>query len=201
MDIATSFLAIAGAEPLENSPGVDFRPILTNPDTKVRDRVYGQAHWHDHENFVRAVRDERFKYIRTFFNDLPLTPPADALNSITFSEIRRLERNGQLTEDQRSFYFQPRPEEELYDLQNDPHEQNNLVNDPRYQEELKRLQQELLDFMITYNDGVPRLRTPDEFHRITGASLPNQNMPRPPKKEMFGECNCIYLSPENYFKQ
>ncbi len=201
VDIAATFLSLAEAKPLENSPGVDFSPILTNPDAKVRDRIYGQAHWHDHENFVRAVRDERFKYIKTFFNDLPLTPPADALTSTTFSEIRRLLQNDQLSDDQRSFYFQPRPNEELYDLQTDPHEQNNLADDPKYMDVLNRMRSQLLNFMNKYDDGVPRLRTPDEFHRITGAPLPNRSMPRPAKKEMFGDCGCIYISPENYFNQ
>ncbi|MDY6868015.1 MAG: DUF4976 domain-containing protein, partial [Chloroflexota bacterium] len=201
VDIAATFLALAGAKPLEKTPGVDFSPILTNPDTQVRDRIYGQAHWHDHENFVRAVRDDRYKYIKTFFNDLPLTPPADALTSTTFGEIRRLERNGQLTEEQQSVYFQPRPEEELYDLENDPHELKNLADDPEYRDVLNRIRSELLDFMKKYDDGVPRLRTPDEFHRITGAPLPNNELPRASKKERFGGCECIYISPDEYFNR
>lgn len=199
VDIAATFLSLAGAESLENSPGVDLSPILTNPDLQVRDRIYGQAHWHDHENFVRAVRDNRFKYIKTFFNDLPLTPPADALNSGTFSEIRRLERNDQLDSDQRALYYEPRPEEELYDLENDPHELNNLADDPQYRDELNRMRDELLNFMTKYDDGVPRLRTPDEFHRVTGASLPNNELPRASKKEMFGGCECIYMEPDEAF--
>ena len=200
LDIAPTFLALAGLEAGETFAGKDFSPVLSDPDVKIRDYVYGQAHWHDHENFVRSIRDERFNYIRNFFNDLPRTPPADALNSPTFSEIRRLERSGELDEFQRSLYFEPRPEEELYDVVNDPHELNNLVDDPAYQEELVRLRGNLLEFMETYNDGVPRLRTPDGFHRVSGAMLPNITFPRPPKIEMFGDCECIYLPPAMFFK-
>lgn len=199
VDIAATFLALAGAKPLKKTSGVDFSSILNDPDTQVRNRVYGQTHWHDHENFVRAVRGDRYKYIKTFFNDLPLTPPADALTGTTFHEILRLERNGQLTEDQQSFYFQPRPEEELYDLENDPHELTNLADDPEYRDVLNRMRSELLDFMKKYDDGVPRLRTPDEFDRITGSPLPNNELPRPSKKAMFGGCECIYISPEKFF--
>lgn len=199
IDIGTTFLALAGIESFESSSGRNFSPILTNPDEKIRDRIYGQAHWHDHENFVRAVRDDRFKYIRNFFNDLPRTPPADALNGGTFGEIRRLERSGELDSNQRALYYEPRPEEELYDLENDPQELNNLADDPQYRDELTRLRGELLDFMKRYNDGVPRLRTPDEFHRVTGTPLPNNELPRVPKKEMFGDCECIYIPPEEAF--
>lgn len=199
VDIGATFLALAGAETLEDSPGVDFSPLLTNPDAEVRDRIFGQAHWHDHENFVRAIRDDQFKYIKNFFNDLPRTPPADALNGGTFAEIRQLYRNGQLGEDQTEFYFEPRPEEELYDLENDPLELNNLAENPDYKAELNRLRSELKEFMETYDDGIPRLRTPDEFHRVSGASLPNNHLPRAPKKEMFGDCECIYQSPSESF--
>ena len=200
VDIGSTFLSLAGLEPPDKMAGVDFSPILENPDAEVRDRIYGQAHWHDHENFVRAIRDGRYKYIRTFFNDLPLTPPADALTSPTFAEIRKRKRSGQLDETLRR-YFEPRPEEELYDLQNDPHELNNLADDPQqFREELNRLRGELLDFMERYDDGVPRLRTPDEFDRVTGEPLPNNQLPRAPKKEMFGNCECIYLPPAQFFE-
>ena len=200
VDIGNTFLSLAGAELLEDSPGVDFSPVFENPETIVRDRIYGQAHWHDHENFVRAVRDNRFKYIRTFFNELPLTPPADALNGGTFAEIREQEDEGRLDASQKAYYFEPRPKEELYDVVNDPHELNNLADNPEFRDELERLRGELLEFMETYNDGVPRLRTPDEFHRVSGASLPNNHLPRAPKSEMFGECECIYLPPGDFFE-
>ncbi|MEX0647232.1 MAG: sulfatase [Balneolaceae bacterium] len=201
VDIGNTFLSLAGAHPLEGSPGVDFSPVLEDPGKEVRERIYGQAHWHDHENFVRAIRDNRFKYIRTFFNELPLTPPADALNGGTFAEIREQEKKGTLDERQRAYYFEPRPVEELYDVENDPHEINNLADDPAYRDELVRLRSELLEFMESQNDGVPRLRTPDEFHRVSGATLPNNHLPRAPKKEMFGDCaDCIYLPPAGFFE-
>lgn len=199
VDIGATFLSLAGIKSFESSPGRNFSPILSNPDAHIRDRIYGQAHWHDHENFVRAVRDDRYKYIKTFFNDLPLTPPADALNSGTFSEIRRLEQNGELDQNQRALYYLPRPEEELYDTGNDPHELNNLADNPQYREELTSLRGELLDFMKRYDDGVPRLRTPDEFHRVTGDRLPNNELPRDPKEVMFGDCECIYIPPVEEF--
>ena len=199
IDIGTTFLSLAGVKSFETSSGRDFSPVFRNSEAQIRDHIYGQAHWHDHENFVRAVRDSRFKYIKTFFNDLPLTPPADALNGGTFSEIRRLEKSGQLDEDQRALYYLPRPEEELYDLDNDPHELNNLAENPQYRDELVRLRGELLAFMMQYIDGVPRLRTPDEFHRVTGARLPNNELPRDSKKEMFGNCDCLYFEPEEVY--
>jgi N-sulfoglucosamine sulfohydrolase len=200
VDIAPTFLAIAGLKAGESFVGKDFSPVLRDPDASVRQYIYGQAHWHDHENFVRSIRDNRYNYIRNFFNDLPRTPPADALNSPTFAEIRDLERSGELDEFQRSLYFEPRPEEELYDVLNDPHEMNNLAGEPGYKQVLNEMRMGLLNFMETYNDGVPMLRTPDEFHRVSGERLPNNQLPRPSKEEMFNSCDCIYKSPAEFFR-
>jgi N-sulfoglucosamine sulfohydrolase len=124
---------------------------------------------------------------------------ADALTSPTFAEIRELERNGQLDAYQRALYFEPRPKEELYDLAGDPLELNNLAGDPDYENVLDRMRGELKEFMETHGDGVPLLRTPDEFHRVTGAPLPNNLLPRPPKREMFNDCECLYKSPSEVF--
>ncbi|PWE00394.1 sulfatase family protein [Marinilabilia rubra] len=41
---------------------------------------------------------------------------------------------------------------ELYDLKNDPHEMQNLIDDPEYQDEIKRLKKELKELIIKYND-------------------------------------------------
>ncbi|MEX0929012.1 MAG: sulfatase [Balneolales bacterium] len=196
VDIAPTFLSLAGLEPGDHFVGNDFSPVLSNVQTEIRTYVYGQAHWHDHEDYMRSVRDARFNYIRNFFNDLPATPPADALTSPTFSEMLRLKTEGRLNEYQVAAFTQPRPEEELYDLENDPHELHNLAGDPGHQEVLTRMRKELNAFMVHYDDGIPRLRTPDEFHRITGRPLPNNELPRRSKKEMFGDCDCLYRSPD-----
>ncbi|MEX0773984.1 MAG: sulfatase [Balneolales bacterium] len=201
VDIAPTFLSLAGIEAENNFVGNDFSPVLEDVKTEIRSHVYSQAHWHDVENFVRSVRDRKFKYIRNFFNDLPGTPPADALNSLTFGEMLRLKAEGRLDEHQMAPFIQPRPEEELYDVSSDPHELNNLVEDPEFQTVLKRMRDELKSFMLEYDDGVPVLRTPDEFHRTTGASLPNNKLPRPSKEEMFNGCDCLYKSASELFQQ
>ena len=183
VDIAPTFLKLAGLEPGNTFIGKDFSQILTEPQKEIREYIFAQAHWHDHERMYRAVRDKRFKYIRNFYPDLPNTPPADALNSPTFHKMLELKEKGQLNESQKNVFIAPTPEEELYDLDKDPFELNNLAEDPEFKEVLERMQGVLKEFMDSTDDHIPKVRTPDEFHRRTGAALPNRQWPRPGKFE------------------
>ncbi|MCK5465679.1 MAG: DUF4976 domain-containing protein, partial [Bacteroidales bacterium] len=62
--------------------------------------------------------------------------------------------SGSLTELQARFYQPSRPSEELYDLENDPYEINNLAGDPAYDEVLTSLRGRLYDWMDKTNDPV-----------------------------------------------
>lgn len=181
VDIAPTFLSLAGIEPGETFAGEDFSPVLTDPENEIREYIFAQAHWHDHERMYRAVRDKRYKYIRNFYPDLPNTPPADALNSMTFKKMLELKDTGELTDAQMNVFISPTPEEELYDVQNDSFELDNLVEDPEYAQELERMRTVMKEFMDETNDQIPETRTPDEFHRVTGDPLPNRQWPRPGK--------------------
>ena len=146
--------------------------------------VYAEDHWHDYEDYTRAIRTKKFKYIRNFYADLPNTPSADAFVSGTFAEMRRLKEAGELTQAQLACFLTPRPNEELYDMENDPYELTNLVGNLDYQESLGTLREEMKKIRRITKDSVPSLRTPDEFDRETGKANSFRKRPRPSKKEM-----------------
>jgi arylsulfatase A-like enzyme len=95
--------------------------------------------------------------------------------------MRRLRDAGKLSPAQADVFARPRPAEELYDTQNDPHELNNLASDPKYQRELNRLRAALDRWAADTGDVFPAVRSEDEFDRETGAPLPNRMRPRLPK--------------------
>lgn len=51
----------------------------------------------------------------------------------------QLHEEGALDENQESWFVWPRPREEFYDLEKDPHEMCNLINDPAYRKYIDRL--------------------------------------------------------------
>ena len=99
----------------------------------------------------------------------------------------RLHDAGELTPEQEACFSSPRAKWELYDLQRDPGELQNRLDDPAYQSVRAQLQSALADWTERTGDYLPSRRTPDEFDRVTGE--PDHSVrvrPRPSKKEMFG---------------
>ncbi len=178
IDIAPTILKLAGVEPSPSLQGKDFSPMFQDPTAKVRDLIFAERNWHDYASHGRAARSERFKYIRNDDNGNPLTPPADAVRSPTFAAMRHLEAAGKLTPVQRSCFVSPRPAEELYDLDADPHELVNLATDPIFADVLAGMSRALDDWKRETGDILPENLTPDEFDRQTGNPLPNRTRPR-----------------------
>jgi N-sulfoglucosamine sulfohydrolase len=89
---------------------------------------------------VRAVTTKRFKYLRNFLNDRPFMQPQYRDKSPFVIAARKYYEAGKMNEAQ-SFVWSPtRAPEELYDLEKDPFEINNLANDPKYAQVLKEHQ-------------------------------------------------------------
>ena len=184
VDIAPTFLELAGLRPPSHFAGKSFLPLLESKGRAIRPYVYAEKNWHDLEDRSRAVRSKRYKYIRNFYNDLPLTPPADALRSPTYRTMQRLRDEGTLNAAQMVCFMKPRAEEELYDLDRDPFEMKNLASAPAHAATLKRLRHALEKWQDKTQDLPPKVRTPDEFHRESGLPTPARERPRASKAEM-----------------
>jgi arylsulfatase A-like enzyme len=197
VDLAPTILQLASVAIPATVQGRSFAPILKNPKAKIRDAIFAEKNWHDYEDRVRAVRTERFKYIRNDFPDLAGTPSADAGRSPTMDAMRRLHKAGKLTELQARIFQKPRPAEELYDVLVDPREVNNLAENPRYANMLAQLREKLNAWGRETDDKLPGCRTLDDFERETGQPLPSRQRPRPSKAEM----KCAALERNGFVKE
>ena len=185
IDIAPTFMKLAGLEPLEVFEGYNFTPLLFDNKTSIRNEIYAEDHWHDFEDYTRAIRTYNYKYIKNFYPDLPNTPSADAFRSDTYKSMLDLKSENKLNEAQMSCFVIPRPEEELYDIVNDPFELVNLANNPDEKQTLQEMREKLIAMRIKTNDILPAQRTADEFDRITGLPTSARIRPRPSKAEMM----------------
>lgn len=184
VDIAPTFLHLAGLEAPSGFEGRGFEDMLRDPAFEIREYIYAEDHWHDHDDFSRAVRTKQFKYIRNFFPELANTPPADALTGAAFKATLEVKARGELTADQMVIFNAPRPEEELYDVVNDPFELENLAANPAYQNDLNAMQERMRAVREASGDTDPAFRTPDEFDRVTGEPNEFRSRPRLSKDEI-----------------
>jgi arylsulfatase A-like enzyme len=135
IDIAATSLALAG---IEIPAYMESRDLFARELTP-REYVISARDRCDYTiDRIRTVRTKRFRYIRNFLLDRPYMQPnyRDAWE-IT-QAMRQLHAQGQLDVIQDRFWSEKRPPEELYDLQNDPHEIDNLADRPEFEDELVR---------------------------------------------------------------
>ena len=138
IDLAPTVLKLAGLAVPDYMQG---RAFLGNQLRAHREYVYGARDRMDERyDIIRMVRDKRFRYIRNYE---PLKPYYQYMNTpekgATMKEIRRFEKSGSLLSAARLFSARIKPIEELYDLQNDPHEIHNLSGNPDYIQQLKKM--------------------------------------------------------------
>ncbi|MBC7653353.1 MAG: sulfatase [Oligoflexus sp.] len=95
----------------------------------------------EHYDLVRTVRDEKFQYIRNYQPEkLNYMDIGFRRQMPMMMEILRLKDVKKLDNVQ-SRWFSEKPVEELYDLENDPFEINNLANSLIHQSKLKELRE------------------------------------------------------------
>ena len=110
-----------------------------------RKYIHGAADRFDEvTDAIRAVRDEQFKYIRNYRPEQGYYLPLNYRERIpAMQELLRLRDEGKLDDIQAQWFRERKAPEELFDCKADPHELNNLANDPAYKEKLVELSSEM----------------------------------------------------------
>lgn len=121
-------------------PGQVHGRSFASPAAPGRRYVYAQRDRIDEiVDRQRAVRDERFKYIRSWHPEIPGGHRlAFRDNQDGMRALWELLEAGQLDAQQR-LWFEPVAVERLYDTRSDPHELIDLAGDPAHAETLTRL--------------------------------------------------------------
>lgn len=151
IDLAAMSLAAAGIEIPKWMQGRDS--LAKN--YKERDAVFAARDRCDETvEGIRAVRTERYKYIRNFYPDRPhLQPNAYKDGKAIVKRLRELHAEKKLSElQEKSLFSETRAQEELYDLQANPHETKDLAGDVAHKSTLVEMRKRLDDWMEQTND-------------------------------------------------
>jgi len=159
IDISATVLKIAGIDPPKHMEGRVFLESdpkgLWKPVSKRKYIIAARDRCDETIDRIRCVRTKRYKYIRNFMPERPYTQrnrykeqsyPMLAL-------MKELHAQGKLTPVQALFMSPRKPDEELYDIQNDPYEINNLAASPKHQKTLKKMRALLQEWIKDTTDS------------------------------------------------
>ena len=149
IDITVSTLGLAG---IKQPIWMEGRNLFAD-DHQPREFVISARDRCDYTiERVRAVTTRRYKYIRSFLTDRPFMQPQYRDNRPEMKIGKQLYAEGKLNAVQSFIWQNERIPEELYDLENDPHEINNLATDPEHADVLKRHQNILANWIKQTDD-------------------------------------------------
>ena len=126
----------------ENVEGVSFWPLLAG-DKSLSPRQYAFSQYTPdmkRDNLSRSIISGNFHLIRYFDQGRAVIYPTDADPLRFAAHIERAKTNG------------TRPFWQLFDLENDPYELNDLGQDPEYTQIVEEMSDELLNWMKTVKD-------------------------------------------------
>jgi arylsulfatase A-like enzyme len=141
VDLAPTLLSLAGVEPPEWMQGRAFLGPHATPDPEY---LYGfRGRMDERYDMVRSVRDQRYVYLRNYMPHRPYGQYVEYMFQTPTTQVwKRLYDEGALRPPQ-TLFWEPKPSEELYDLENDPWEVNNLAGSASHQEVLARMREAL----------------------------------------------------------
>jgi N-sulfoglucosamine sulfohydrolase len=161
MDLGPTMLSLAGIPIPKHMQGQAF---LGDQQAPSRQHVFAHRDRMDEAyDMIRAVRNQRYKYIRSFFPGRPYAQHIAYMEEMpTMQEMRRVYKDHcnalspnygkAMTPAQALFFLPEKPEEELYDINRDPHETENLANSPEHQPMLRKMRSVLEQWRKETND-------------------------------------------------
>lgn len=196
-DLGPTLLAAAGLKPHENMTGISFLSLLKGESYSPRKYIFVERGPHGSApvtvnmsnagyDLSRAVRSERYKLI---YNCTPWIPyaPVDSAGGQAWTQIQGASASGSLSAALRATYFTlPRPVYELYDLESDPSELNNLSGKPDWAKVERELRIALAEKMLVDCDYLP-LPSLNPGGDPTGQSPGTAPRPNAAKKKKGGK--------------
>jgi arylsulfatase A-like enzyme len=164
LDLYPTLCDVAGVARPSFLQGASLMPLVHGDIQRIHDLIFTEMTYHAAYQPLRAVRSDRWKYIRRFY-DYPHPVLANCDDSAT-KEV--LVEHG--------WAQQPFPEEQLFDLVFDPNERRNLAEDPDHADALAAMRERLGDWMEETDDPIrngPIPAPPGAFYNDPAQASPN----------------------------
>jgi N-sulfoglucosamine sulfohydrolase len=162
LDFAPTAMKLAGIKPPKHLQGQD---ILSDSATGRKYMFSARDRCDETFDRIRCVSNGRYKLIRNYHPDRPYTQmnvyKRNQYPVVSLMEI--LSKQERLTPAQMRWMAPTRPAEELYDLETDPYEIHNLVNDSAQKSVLDDLRNQLDRWVVETGDMGENPEPPEEM--------------------------------------
>jgi N-sulfoglucosamine sulfohydrolase len=158
VDMLPTLLDITGGSYSDTIDGKSFLPVLMGETDKHRDVIYTTHSGDGNMNVypIRSVRTTKFKYILNLYPEYQHTNHSDLLRKDgagaywdSWDSVAKTDKYAAAIIQK----YHIRPAEEFYLLSDDPTEQNNLIDDNKYQKEIEELRGMLENWMEEQKDN------------------------------------------------
>ena len=156
LDVTATVFDLAGANPIRPIDGES----LTGGAKATRELIFaardqgGEIH-----DCIRSVCDGKWKLIRNYRPELGYNESNYTIAHRPMLKVmQKMKKEGKLNDVQKLVLLETKPKVELYDLENDPYEINNLAGEPGSQEIIDRLGKEIDQWIkLTEDTGIKEL--------------------------------------------
>ena len=158
VDMVPTLLDALAMDIPDNLHGRSYWPLLQGQPYAPNREVYAEKTFHTDYEPMRAIRTSTHKLIVNLDQDIAVNTPSDIQLSPIYPQVLP----------QIAVH---RPHIELYDLENDPHEQRNLAGQPQVAAIERDLKQRLLAWMETTDDPILQGPVPSPYYHDALAML------------------------------
>jgi choline-sulfatase len=180
VDLAPTLLSLIGVEPPE---WIEGRAFMGRHAAPPQSHIFGfRGRMDERLDMVRSVRNGRYVYVRNYMPQMIYGQHIGYMFQTPTTQVwKRLYDEGKLQPPQ-TYFWEPKPAEELYDLETDPDEVVNLVDSPKaeHRAALEELRGALGRHLVATRDA-GFLGEAEMHRRATAAGTTIYEMARDPK--------------------
>jgi uncharacterized sulfatase len=150
VDLAPTLLSLAGIKPPAHMQGRAFMGPHTAPAPDVMFGFRGRMD--ERLDMVRSATEGRYVYIRNFMPHKIYGQHIGYMFEMPTAQVWKRQYDDRKLEPPKTFFWETKPPEELYDLQSDRDEVKNLATSGAHRQVLAKLRKQVHDWMLQIRD-------------------------------------------------